>query len=180
MVIGKIPNLSVRWESDRLDPRAIGAALHNLWSDLHSRIESASELRANTVNLIAVVEDQERVRSITDDLNAQQGFAPSRVIMLMLERSASTGSFAIDVALEPLPFDRGRANAHYELIKVTAPPDQATSLASIASPLSGKEMRRCFMNRMLVFSGTKDTGRPGSSLGRFHLTQKAIISRLKV
>ncbi len=135
MVIGKIPALSVHWESDRLDPRAIGAALHNLWSDLHSRIGSASELRANTVNLIAVVEDQERVRSITDDLNAQQGFAPSRVIMLMLERSASTGSFAIDVALEPLPFDRGRANAHYELIKVTAPPDQATSLASVASPL---------------------------------------------
>ncbi len=135
MVTSTTPALSVKWESDRLDPRMIAAALHNLWSDLHARTGSASELRTNTVNLIAVTESRERERSVAADLNAQHGFAPSRVIMLELDRTAETGQFGIEVALESLPSERNRVHAHFELIKVCAPLDQATSLASIASPL---------------------------------------------
>ncbi len=135
MTTGTDAALSISWESDRLDPRAISGALHSLWGDLHTRLGTVSELRASTINLIAVAENAERQRAIEADFHELHGFVPSRIVVLHLDRQVSTDAYGIEVALEPLPTERSRANAHYELIRVSAPPSQAVSLASIASPL---------------------------------------------
>jgi hypothetical protein len=127
--------LNITWVSDRLDPRAIGAALHSLWTDLHARIGSASELRASTINLISVTETQERLREIEGELLELEGFAPSRVIMLHIDANRAPGSYSVEVSLRAMPAERSRTTAHFELVRVTAPTAQCVSLASIASPL---------------------------------------------
>jgi glucose-6-phosphate dehydrogenase assembly protein OpcA len=135
MSTGTAPLLAIGWESDRLDPRAIANALQNLWGDLHARIGSATDLRASTINLITVTDQADRIAGIEASLLELQGFSPSRVIMLHLDREARPGTFAIEVTLRELPAEKSRAYAHFEQVKITAPPALAVSLASIASPL---------------------------------------------
>lgn len=135
--------VTASWESDRLDPRAIGGAWRELWNELRERggvTGELADLRASTINLITVTDSAEGVRRIEAALLELYGFAPSRVLMLNLDQSRPPGDFKIGVSLPELATDRSRPPARFELARVTAAPEQAVSLASIASPLMLPEL----------------------------------------
>jgi glucose-6-phosphate dehydrogenase assembly protein OpcA len=131
--------VSARWQSDTLDPRAIERELRTLWQTRSEQVRGApvdlSELRTSTVNLIAVADTSTSASRLESAIVQLHAFAPARALVLNLSRSSKKQPFEVETTIRELHTERGRTSSRFEVVRVSAGADQATSLASIASPL---------------------------------------------
>lgn len=132
-------SISARWQADTLEPRAIERELRSLWQTRGEQTPGApvdlSELRTSTVNLIAVADTSTSASRLESAILQLREFAPARALVLNLSRSNRKQPFEVETTIRELQSERGRTSSRFEVVRVSASADQATSLASIANPL---------------------------------------------
>lgn len=131
--------VSATWQTDTLDPRAIEREFRSLWSIRSEQIPGTpvdlSELRTSTVNLIAVADTSTSASRLEAAILQLREFAPARALVLNLSGSNKKQPFEVETTIRELQSERGRTSSRFEVVRVSASADQATSLSSIASPL---------------------------------------------
>lgn len=132
-------SISANWQADSLEPRAIERELRSLWQARADQTPGVSvdlsELRTSTVNLIAVADTSTSASRLESAILQLREFAPSRALVLNLSRSSKKQQFEVETTIRELQSERGRTSSRFEVVRVSAGADQATSLSSIASPL---------------------------------------------
>lgn len=151
------PILQSSWATDTLDTGAIIDELTRLWTEVggprhggqapgemvaESRPGGGGLMRANTLNLIAVAENQDNARLITDTVSKLRDFLPSRtVIFITDERAERSHTWEVLVQLNEAYHSSSDAPAlRFETIIIAADPKVAGHLASLVSPLLMTEL----------------------------------------
>lgn len=152
------PVLESTWETNTLDTGAIIDELTRLWAEIggpehggeapgemvaESRIGGGGLMRANTLNLIAVAENQDNAHLITSTVSQLRNFLPSRTIIFITDQEAvdRLKTWRVLVQLNEAYHNTNDAPAlRFETIIISADPKVAGHLASIVSPLLMTEL----------------------------------------
>jgi glucose-6-phosphate dehydrogenase assembly protein OpcA len=151
------PILESSWDTDALDTGAIIDELTRLWAEIggpahggeapgemvaESYIGGGGLMRANTLNLIAVAENEDSARLITESVSQLRDFLPSRtVIFITDEDAARTHTWHVLVQLNEAYHGSSDAPAlRFETIIISADPKVAGHLTSLVSPLLMSEL----------------------------------------
>lgn len=151
------PVLESSWDTNNLDTGAIIDELTRLWTEIggprhggQAPGEMVAEpyagagglMRANTLNLIAVAENEDNARLITESVSQLRDFLPSRTVIFLTDESAArTHTWHIVVQLNEAYHVSSDAPAlRFETITISADPKVAGHLASLVSPLLMSEL----------------------------------------
>lgn len=150
------PVLSSSWHTDTLDTGAIHDELNRLWSELggpphggdapgemiaESHVGGGGLMRANTLNLIAVAENEENSHLITDSVSQLRDFLPSRTVIFVINEDAErTHTWHVHLQLNEAYHESDAPSIHFETIVISADPRVAGHLASLVSPLMISEL----------------------------------------
>lgn len=149
------PVLQTSWDTDALDTGAIHDELNRLWAEIggprhggNAPGERVAEsypgggelMRANTLNLIAVADDDGIARLITSTVSQLSDFLPSRTIIFNTSQDSSrTKTWHVEVRLNEGE-TKGGPPIHFETITITVDPKMSGHLASLVSPLLISEL----------------------------------------
>ncbi|HWV24226.1 MAG TPA: glucose-6-phosphate dehydrogenase assembly protein OpcA [Thermomicrobiales bacterium] len=151
------PILESSWETNTLDTGAVIDELTRLWAQLggpehggeapgemvaESHAGGGGLMRANTLNLIAVAENQENARLITETVAHLKNFLPSRTVVFITDEDPNrTKTWNVLVQLNEAWHSSSSAPAlRFETIIISADPKVAGHLASLVSPLLMTEL----------------------------------------
>lgn len=148
--------LTSSWQTDTLDTGAIHDELNRLWAELggprhggdapgemvaESHAGGGGLMRANTLNLIAVAENEATAQLITESVSQLEDFLPSRtVIFLINEDAGRTHTWNVLLQLNEASQKSEAPSIHFETIIISADPKVAGHLASLVSPLMISEL----------------------------------------
>lgn len=151
------PILESSWDTDALDTGAIIDELTRLWTEIggprhggqapgemvaESHVGGGGLMRANTLNLIAVAENEDNARLITESVSQLRDFLPSRTVIFITDESAvRTHTWHVLVQLNEAYHPSTDVPAlRFETIIISADPKVAGHLASLVSPLLMSEL----------------------------------------
>lgn len=150
------PVLQTSWDTDALDTGAIHDELNRLWAEIggprhggqapgemvaDSHWGGGELMRANTLNLIAVADDEDIARMITSTVSQLSDFLPSRTIVFITAPSAPRrATWHVEVRLNEGESKSGGPAIHFETITITVDPRMSGHLASLVSPLLMSEL----------------------------------------
>lgn len=150
------PVLQTSWDTDALDTGAIHDELNRLWAEIGGprhggdapgeRVADAhfgggELMRANTLNLIAVADDEDIARMITTTVSHLSDFLPSRTIIFITAPDAPRQStWHVEVRLNEGETKGGGAPIHFETITISVDPKMSGHLASLVSPMLISEL----------------------------------------
>jgi glucose-6-phosphate dehydrogenase assembly protein OpcA len=143
---GVTESKSANWHANTLDPRTIEREFAKLWAKQEERTRrkgpgnDVAELRTSTVNLIAVAEQSIDAARLEETVRQLRDFAPTRAVVLLIDPDRTQSGIDVEASVREIATERGRAPIRFEIVRVTAGPEGATSLASIASPLLVPEL----------------------------------------
>src|SRR6478735_945890 len=143
---GVTESKSANWHANTLDPRTIEREFAKLWETQEERSKrkgpgnDVAELRTSTVNLIAVAEQSIDAARLEETVRQLRDFAPTRAVVLLIDPDRTQSGIDVEASVREIATERGRAPIRFEIVRVTAGPEGATSLASIASPLLVPEL----------------------------------------
>jgi glucose-6-phosphate dehydrogenase assembly protein OpcA len=149
------PVLQSSWDTDALDTGAIHDELNRLWAEIggprhggdapgervaESHFGGGELMRANTLNLIAVADDEGIAGMITSTVSQLSDFLPSRTIIFNTSQDAPrSATWHVDVRLNEGE-TKGGPPVHFETITITVDPKMSGHLASLVSPLLMSEL----------------------------------------
>lgn len=151
------PILESSWDTNALDTGAIIDELTHLWTEVggprhggqapgemiaESHVGGGGLMRANTLNLIAVAENEDNARLITESVSQLRDFLPSRTVIFITDEAADrTNTWHVLVQLNEAYHASSDAPAlRFETIIISADPKVAGHLASLVSPLLMSEL----------------------------------------
>lgn len=150
------PLLQTSWNTDALDTGAIHDELNRLWAEIggpphggqapgemvaDSHLGGGELMRANTLNLIAVADDEDVARMITTTVSQLSDFLPSRTIIFITAPSVQReNTWHVDVQLNEGQASTDGAAIRFETITITVDPKMAGYLASLVAPLLISEL----------------------------------------
>ncbi len=152
------PVLTAEWQTDVLDTGEIHDAVNRLWDQLGGRTMvgkvideydadvaslGGGLMRAATLNLIAVAENDRDAGEIGDTVGRLHDFLPSRTIILVVRQpheSKNDVTFTVRVELREQQGTKEEAGLKYETITIGADARQVGRLASLVSPLLKSEL----------------------------------------
>jgi glucose-6-phosphate dehydrogenase assembly protein OpcA len=143
---GVTESKSANWHANTLDPRTIEREFAKLWAQQEERTKrrgpgnDIAELRTSTVNLIAVAEQSIDAARLEETVRQLRDFAPTRAVVLLIDPGRTQSGIDVEATVREIATERGRAPIRFEIVRVTAGPEGAVSLASIASPLLVPEL----------------------------------------
>jgi glucose-6-phosphate dehydrogenase assembly protein OpcA len=150
------PVLQRSWDTDTLDTGAIHDELNRLWVEVggprhggqapgemvaDSHLGGGELMRANTLNLIAVADDEDIARMITSTLSQLSDFLPSRTIIFITAPSAPrTNTWHVEVQLNEGESSGDGPAIRFETITISVDPKMGGYLASLVAPLLISEL----------------------------------------
>lgn len=143
---GVTESKSASWHAETLDPRTVEREFAKLWERQEANTkkrgpgQDIAELRTSTVNLIAVAEQSVDAARLEETVRQLRDFAPTRAVVLLIDAAHDQPGIDIEATVREIATERGRAPIRFEIVRVTAGPAGATSLASVASPLLVPEL----------------------------------------
>lgn len=148
--------LHTSWDTDTLDTGAIHDELNRLWAEVggprhagqapgevvaDSYIGGGELMRANTLNLIAVADDEDIVNMIRSTLSQLSDFLPSRTIIFNTSPEVKRNkTWHVEVQLNESVATGDSPVLRFETITITVDPKMAGYLASLVSPLPISEL----------------------------------------
>ena len=151
------PILESSWDTNTLDTGAIIDELTRLWTEVggpkhggqapgemiaESHAGGGGLMRANTLNLIGVAENEDNARLIIESVSRLRDFLPSRNVIFITDENANrTHTWHVLVQLNEAYHGSSDAPAlRFETIIISADTKVAGHLASLVSPLLMAEL----------------------------------------
>jgi len=150
------PVLATSWQTDALDTGAIHDELTRLWTEVggpphggnapgemvaETHLGGGELMRANTLNLIAVADNQQHAELITDTISRLRDFLPSRTIIFITEAAEQQQhAWDVHVQLNEGYREEDAPAIRFETITINADPKVSGHLASLVAPLLVSEL----------------------------------------
>lgn len=151
-----LPSLETHWETDALDTGRIHDELNRMWASLggpphagqtpgeqvaSTHLGGGDLMRSNTLNLIAVADNELAARVITQSVSQLKDYLPSRAIVFITDTEVERAhTWTVDLRLNEST-ETGTDNIlRFETIMISAHPKVSGYLASVVSPLLISEL----------------------------------------